>query len=100
MNQALSIFTLAFTMMVSTAIIAQQNLTITPEKPKAGQTISFSYTATGNLAKPTAVIEAVVYVYQDGNRTADDISLTKNGNAYTFTIKTQPKDDFIQLGFY
>jgi peroxiredoxin len=99
MNKALTAFTLAFTMMVSTAI-AQQNLTITPEKPKAGQTISFSYTPTGNLAKPTAVIEAVVYVYQNGNRKADDISLTKKGNAYTFTLKTQSKDDLIQLGFY
>jgi peroxiredoxin len=99
MNQALTVITLAFTIVVSTAI-AQKNLTMSPQKPKAGQTISFAYTPTGNLAKPTAVIEAVVYVYQDGNRKADDISLTKNGNAYTFTLKTQTKDDFIQLGFY
>lgn len=99
MNQALSIVTLALTMVFSTAI-AQQNLIISPEKPKAGQTITFSYTPTGNLAKPTAVIEGLIYVYENGNRRASDLSLAKNGTSYTFTVKTQPTDDFIQLGFH
>ncbi len=44
---------------------AQQNFTYTPEKPKPGETISFTYEPSGDIANTLLPVEAVLY--QKGN---------------------------------
>jgi thiol-disulfide isomerase/thioredoxin len=78
---------------------AQKNFTYTPEKPKPGDVITFTYEPAGDIANSLKPIEGVVY--QNGKRgsKADDIVMEKKGGKYTGTITTDTAMGFLYLGF-
>lgn len=83
----------------TTAIYAQKNFTYTPEKPKPGDVISFTYESSGDLANSREPVEAVVYGYGSKGRKADDLALKRKGYTYTGTINTDTSQNFISLAF-
>src|SRR5215204_5151486 len=67
---------------------AQKNFTYTPEKPRPGDVIHFTYEPAGDIANTIRPVEAVVYqVGKPGNK-ADDIAMERKAEKYTGTIKT------------
>jgi len=78
---------------------AQQNLIISPEKPKAGDVITITYTPAGELANTLSKVEASVALV-DSKRIVNDLPLTKSGKKYRATIKTDTADTFVQLTFF
>ena len=94
------IFLAAVLVLSTTLISAQKNFTYTPERPKPGDVISFSYESAGDIAGSTQPVEAVVYAYGSKERTADDIPLKRKGYTYTGTIKTDTSQSFINIAFF
>ncbi len=89
---------LAFSITVT--LTAQKNFTYTPEKPKPGDVITFTYESSGDLAKSLEPVEAILYSYGSKGRKADDLLLKRKGYTYTGTITTDTSQNFISLGFY
>lgn len=83
----------------TTAVYAQKNFTYTPEKPKPGDVISFTYQSSGDLANSLEPVEAVVYAYGSKEREANDIVLKRKGFTYTGTIATDTSHSFINIAF-
>lgn len=79
---------------------AQQNITIAPPSPQAGDIITVTYIPAGELANTQKKVEGSIYISTNTNRKADDLTLTKTGKKYITTIKTDTASNFIQLGFY
>jgi len=78
---------------------AQKNFTYSPEKPKPGEVITFTYEPAGDLANSIKPVEGVVYqVGKRGNK-ADDIVMERKAGKYTGTITTDTAMGFIYLGF-
>ena len=78
---------------------AQKNFTYSPEKPKPGEVITFTYEPAGDLANTIKPVEGVVYqVGKRGNK-ADDIVMERKAGKYTGTITTDTAMGFIYLGF-
>lgn len=84
----------------TTAIYAQKNFSYTPEKPKPGDVISFTYESSGDLANSQEPVEAVAYGYGSKGKKADDLVLKRKGYKYTGTITTDTSQNFISLAFY
>lgn len=83
----------------TTVAYAQKNFTYTPEKPKPGDVISFTYQSSGDLANSLEPVEAVVYAYGSKERKADDIVLKRKGFTYTGTITTDSSHSLINIAF-
>lgn len=83
----------------TTAIYAQKNFTYTPEKPKPGDVIHFTYESSGDLANSREPVEAVTYSYGSKGRKAEDLALKRKGYTYTGTITTDTSQNFISLAF-
>ena len=85
----------------TSTIYAQKNFTYTPEKPKPGDVISFTYESSGDLANSLEPVEAVAHKYgiRDKQSKADDIILKRKGYKYTGTIITDTSQNFISLAF-
>jgi len=83
----------------STAVNAQKNFTYTPEKPKPGDVINFTYQSSGDLANSLEPVEAVAYAYGSKERRADEIVLKRKGYTYTGTITTDTSHSFINIAF-
>lgn len=69
-----------------------QALRCTPEEPKAGSTVTFSYDPSGTPLSAETKIELVVYCMDrtGSNGEAKEVTLTKNGKTYSgsFTVDT------------
>jgi hypothetical protein len=78
---------------------AQKNFIYTPEKPKPGDKITFTYEPAGDIANTIKPVEGVLY--QSGKRSskADDILMEKKAGKYTGTIVTDTAMGFLYLGF-
>ena len=89
----------------STTAFTQTNFTYTPQNPKPGDVISFTYEPAGAIAGTMKPIEASYYQlgYASGgsikNINADDLPLTRNGKKYSGTIKTDTATAFLYFGF-
>lgn len=86
-------------MLFATVTFAQKNFTYTPEKPKPGDVISFTYQSSGDLANSLEPVEAVAYTYGSKERKADEITLKRKGYTYTGTITTDTSNSFINVVF-
>ena len=81
----------------------QTNFTFSPEKPKAGDEITITYspqergTATTNDDK--SPLQAIVYTLGSKGEQTNDLNLKKSGDSYTGTIKTDTSDNFVFFGF-
>ncbi|MBD0374173.1 MAG: hypothetical protein ICV51_00885, partial [Flavisolibacter sp.] len=85
-------------LLITAVSLAQKNFTILPEKPKAGDIITFTYEPAGAILGTLKPVEAVAY-FNGTKPDADDIALKKEGKKYTGTIKTDTSQNFIYLGF-
>lgn len=95
-RKVLSIVLLLFT----TAAFAQKNFSYTPEKPKPGDVIEFTYESAGELSNSIEPVEAIVYGLGSQGRTANDVVLKRKGYKYTGTITTDTAHNFIYLAFF
>lgn len=78
---------------------SQTNFTYTPEKPKPGDVITFTYIPAGDIANTILPVEGVVYQNGTSNRKADDIVLQKLAGKYSGSFKTDTGMHFIYLSF-
>lgn len=83
-----------------TAVFSQKNFTYTPEKPKPGDLIEFTYESAGDLANSREPVKAAVYGYGSQGRTANDITLTRKGYTYTGKIQTDTSQNLVTLAFF
>lgn len=80
-------------------VTAQKKFTYSPEKPRAGDVITFTYEPAGDIANTIKVVDGVIYqVGKQGNK-ADDIVMEKKAGKYTGTITTDTATNFLYLGF-
>jgi len=76
------------------------NFTMTPEKPKAGDLITFTYEPAGDLANTISPVEAVAY--QSGNggsQKAIEIELTRVAKKFTGSVQTDTSGNFLYFSF-
>ncbi|MGH2649211.1 MAG: hypothetical protein ACRDE8_16645, partial [Ginsengibacter sp.] len=78
---------------------AQTNFTYTPEKPKAGDVISITYSHAGDIANAKSPITATVSILGSKGQNANDLDLKKSGNSYSATVKTDTSDNFVFFSF-
>ncbi|MFT3823392.1 MAG: TlpA disulfide reductase family protein [Chitinophagaceae bacterium] len=92
---------LSVAMLASTTLafsqVSAQSLTFQPAKPKAGETITITYKATGSPVADAKSLEAIAFLQEGVLPLAKDIPLTKNGDVYTgsFSINDTTKSVFI-----
>lgn len=83
-----------------------QNFTFTPQNPKPGDLVTFTYEPAGMLVGATKPIECSYYQLNKtapnafGTSSADDLKLSRKGNKYTGSLKVDTAANFIYLGFY
>jgi thiol-disulfide isomerase/thioredoxin len=78
---------------------AQKNFTYTPEKPKPGDVVTFTYEPAGDIANTIKPVEGVVYQNGPQKRTADDIVLEKLAGKYSGSFTTDTGMHFVYLSF-
>ena len=76
----------------------QSNFTFSPEKPKAGDVITISYTPSGTLANTTSPVKSIVYILGAAQK-VNDLGLKKTGNNYSGIVKTDTSDAFVFFSF-
>lgn len=95
-----SILVAVLLLLSTTMIQAQQTFTYSPEKPKAGDKITVTYTPAPGEDGKAPKIEAVVYQVGPKNVMAsDDLALVKNGNAWTGSFTAGTDMSFVFFGF-
>lgn len=90
---------IALLLLTTIAIQAQQNFTYSPEKPKPGDIITFTYEPAGDIANTLKPVEGVVYQVGKKASKTDDIVMEKKAGKYTGTITTDTAMGFLYLGF-
>ncbi|HVG42566.1 MAG TPA: TlpA disulfide reductase family protein [Chitinophagaceae bacterium] len=83
---------------------SQTAFSYTPQNPKPGDVISFTYEPAGTIAGTAKPVEAAYYMlgYAPAgvkNINAEDIKLTRNGKNYTGTVTADTAASFIYFGF-
>jgi thiol-disulfide isomerase/thioredoxin len=87
-------------MFLSMYSFSQNNFTYTPEKPKPGDLITFTYEPGGDISTATAPIEAVAFMNREGQSVkAFDITTKKEGKKYTGTVQTDASGNFLYFNF-
>src|SRR5688572_5726693 len=90
----------AFLLLIAIGANSQQNFHYNPIKPEAGDSITFYYEPTGEMAHSGLPVEAVAYISARGKRDiVQEISLTREGKKYHGTIRTEPSQHFMYLLF-
>ncbi|NII29030.1 TlpA family protein disulfide reductase [Pseudoflavitalea sp. X16] len=69
-------------------LLAQSPVTFTPEKPKPGEKISFTYDPATTVLAGTVDMEAYAYLMEGNLPVVQQIKLTRNGAAYQGQITT------------
>ena len=86
-------------LIVTVTAQAQTNFIYTPEKPKPGDKITFTYEPVGDIAKTTKPVEGIVYQVGKRANKADDIAMERKAGKYTGTITTDTAMGFLYFGF-
>ena len=86
-------------LIASITIQAQTNFTYTPEKPKPGDVITFTYQPAGDIANTILPVEGVVYQMGKPGNKADDIVMEKKAGKYTGSITTDTAMSLVYFGF-
>lgn len=79
---------------------AQQHFTYSPEKPKPGDVITFTYEPAGDIANTLKPVEGALY--QNGKKInkADDLTMSrKDVTKFTGSFTTDPGASFVYFGF-
>ena len=77
---------------------AQKNFQFSPAKPKAGETITFTYEPAGDIANASS-IEGIARLSGRKGSEAHELVLARQGKKYTGTIKTDTSQNFLYLVF-
>lgn len=78
---------------------AQKNFTYTPEKPKPGDVVTFTYEPAGDIANTVKPVEGVVYqVGKKGNK-ADDLVMERLAGKYSGKFTVDADMNFVYFGF-
>lgn len=85
-------------LLLTMQVVAQNNFTYTPEKPQAGDLISFTYEQGGDLTGIQALPEAVAYQLGKAQK-AIDIPLTRSKGKLTGTVQTDTSGNFVYFSF-
>ncbi len=86
-------------MFFTVQVIAQDNFTITPEKPKAGETITITYEPAGDLAGTIKPVEGIVFLTGSQGGNTEDLPMTRSNRKFTATVKTDTGHSLMVLGF-
>ena len=87
-------------LLFSTVIVsAQKNFSFSPEKPKPGDVISFTYEPAGDIANTILPVEAVVYQVGAKGRKVDDVTLERIANKFNGKISTDAAMSFVYISF-
>lgn len=81
------------------AIQAQKNFSYTPEKPKPGDVITFTYEPAGDIANTLLPVEGVLYQVGKRSNKADDLIFEKKGGKYTGSVTIDTAAGFLYFGF-
>src|SRR5258705_11416298 len=92
-------FIIALLLTITITVQAQKNFTYTPEKPKPGDKITFTYEPAGDIANTIKPVEGIVYQSGKRSSTADDIHMEKKDGKYTGTLVTDTAMGFVYFGF-
>lgn len=80
-------------------VFAQDKLTISPEKPKAGDLITITYEPAGDLAGTTVIPEAIAYQMGEKGQKAIDIKLARSYGKLKGTVQTDTTGSFLYFSF-
>lgn len=80
-------------------LYAQNNFTISPEKPQPGDLITITYEPAGDLANTTAMVDAVAYMMTQGRQKAYDIKLARSYGKFKGTVQTDTTGLFLYFAF-
>ena len=80
-------------------VYSQKNFQFSPEKPKAGDLITFTYEPAGDIAGTLLPVEGVAYILGDKGQATDDIIFKRDGKKYTGSIQTDASQNFVYLAF-
>ncbi len=86
-------------LLVSLQSYSQSNFTFSPEKPQAGDAITISYIPSGTITNTASPLQAIVYTIGNTGEKVNDFSVTKSGNGYKGTVKTDTSDNLIFFKF-
>ncbi|AHF15233.1 TlpA disulfide reductase family protein [Niabella soli] len=95
MKNLLLLVALAF----SANIFAQSNLTLKPERPKAGETVHFSYLPGGDLEGTDKTPTAYVLKIGSGGPQMEDIPLKKEKDQFVGSVSTDTSLNLLVFGF-
>lgn len=91
--------TAALLLVLTIGATAQTNFSYTPEKPKPGDVITFTYVPAGDIANSIKPVEAILYQVGTTKSKTDDLKMDRKGAKYTGTFTTDTAMNFIYLGF-
>lgn len=80
-------------------LYAQNNFTISPEKPQPGDLVTITYEPAGDLANTTAMVEAVAYQMGKGRQKALDIKFARSYGKLKGTVQTDTTGLFLYFSF-
>jgi hypothetical protein len=88
-----------FTLLFALTGYAQKNFTVSADKVKAGDIITFTYVPAGAIANTLNTVEGVVYTMGSKGLSVEDIVLKNEGGKYTGSVKTDTSNTFLFFGF-
>ena len=92
-------FFLLVAIFCSTLTFAQDNFTYTPENPKPGDVINFSYTQGGDLTGIMKIPEAYVMVFSDKGAEIKDLTLKREYGKLVGSVKTDANSRMLAFAF-
>lgn len=84
---------------ISIHLLAQDNFNFTPEKPKAGDEISFSYTQGGDLSGIMKMPEAYALLFTKDKQRLVEIPLKRESGKLVGKVKTDTAVNLVAFGF-
>ena len=99
MKKILLVLILLISISAAKAQVKFDALQVTPQMPKAGQTVSFKYNTQLSPLIDEKKVEVVVYVFGKKGPVAMEPKITKTGNVYSGTLKLDSTDNCIVFSF-
>ncbi|MEM6379950.1 MAG: hypothetical protein AAF705_17260, partial [Bacteroidota bacterium] len=96
-----NLFLLLFCVLFSITMFGQGagKLTMSPEHPMPGETITITYEVGDSPLKDAAVFDAIVYLSNEDKFRAEQFELKKVGQHYTGEVQTKSNDQLISFYF-
>ncbi|MBS1758705.1 MAG: redoxin domain-containing protein [Bacteroidetes bacterium] len=84
---------------LATFVMAQDNFTYTPAKPKPGDTISFSYTNSGNLAGQIQIPEVAIIEFKGKKNHLIEVPVKREFGKFVGKVSTDTGATLLAFGF-